>query len=1276
MFKTLKKAHIFSVFLLIYVTAFPATSNAAVTIDGDFTDWEYQDIKAMDLHFGMSLGTNPSYEACYPIGGDEGEEIVPPGSDAVYLFDDGYDDSRDLVAFYFSKDEDNVYFRIDFFDLKYMAEASGCVDCYVMIDCDSSAGETWLPDYTDCQTDMPWDIAFCIYDTVNWSVKEGAAGQPEIPADLIGPAFHSELDSVEFGASRQLLMDHGWNGTGPLKFQVFTTKDGTNEGAGEIGGTGGGPGNSDITDAFIDDDRGFGDGYLNGWFSSLDEAPGRAKWVVLMHGNQSFNNEMDIQARLDKSKDTEMPMLGVGLYRALETAEITGMPVELHLSGTLSLGAQWADPSFNERIKAGIENGLVRLTGGVFAEHMMPFFRGEVNQRSIFLGTELINTIYEVPPSDLPVFWIPERTARGDFTDDILAANDRFGYNYEAVVLDEFTHHHRWFAYKHCFNEVYGDEELVDLDDDVHKIHEYQGMKIFFIDRYAQKWKTETMYPTFYDCSYEPSLQIGLRAKLLEKVFDPDQEQVILCMEDWEDYAGEPYRAQPSPRNPDGHEIVTRWIANHQWILMTTLTDILKGNVDIDGDGAGDQWNTVYDPPLTDYLPDDYGLPLPPYWLEDTLPIVSYAWLQDSADGGSAPADQPESDPRDDKWDDGYQNWYWGSPWEWSFKDTVPALKGWQYDADEEGAYPEIPLPNGKTFNGMWQWNDGQETAWNTGIIPETWNRLNTSDGDERLLMLAEYAFMAMLYEAAWHDEYTVRDLTGDEDDDDAKGVLVEWVLPACNHIRDVNMIVEAAEWAASNRTAVTSAEERDVDLDGENEYLLYNDKLFLIFENDGGRLVKAYMIDKNGLAIEVIGASVNHPDLGSEDEAVDEYISIDPDPVLNRVSGFRDEKYVNDEYLVSLKPGSILFYSSDLSVRREISLPDGSYEITAEYELNGIADMNVEFGFAPNTLENMFNGKENLENIGLQSGDFYGIRNVSGGAVFVRFDDADFVFADDMDRDHTCALTQRVVVNVEDNDVFRIGFGGGWTHEKPVVEFVTIEQNPLESGNYGYLNVQAWIAGDEISRVDLLYGGTQLNPMVAPMPILQLKDDGTQGDFQADDGIYTFRADLPPGTPPSNYILGVQAFNARGDESEIWPFLNVGSSDGYGASDNFLPFLHANADYSAGAYDFYSASSYGQAPVIPIGAYYETTVTEENGGHIALYVLVEDQDSILDVETVELLVGGVETGMEFDHLGENIFGLELDVGPGVPRGYYMLEVRATDYSGLHSNIWPYWQVR
>ena len=267
----------------------------------EFQDWTHDDCLALD-------GVGAAVGGRYNIG-------------------DGFDDSRDLAAFYYREEGTSLFFRVDFYDLALGAE-NGNVDLYVAISC-APGGAVYLPDFTDVQVDpsFPWEVCVCLYDSVNHNVVD--ATYTNSIGGFLGAYYHSELDAVEFGISRQTLIDAGWNGTDTLHFTVMTTRDNTDL-------TGGFGDTSDATDTFFDDDRGFDDGVINGVIAS-DDSVGRAKYASIAHGNQSVNRA----GRPAASTSTTLPSrTKTGFLRTLDTHEIFNVPLNIHMSGTLMIAAQ------------------------------------------------------------------------------------------------------------------------------------------------------------------------------------------------------------------------------------------------------------------------------------------------------------------------------------------------------------------------------------------------------------------------------------------------------------------------------------------------------------------------------------------------------------------------------------------------------------------------------------------------------------------------------------------------------------------------------------------------------------------------------------------------------------------------------------------------------------------------------------------------------------------------------------------------------------------------
>ncbi|MEY3896680.1 MAG: hypothetical protein RLZZ214_2200, partial [Verrucomicrobiota bacterium] len=178
----------------------------------EFTDWTINDVIALDEYDG----DGPNNQ-----GGD------------VYHSGDGFDSSRDIVAFYARDGGDTslggdgqFYFRVDLRDLAPFAE-DGKLNLYVAVDTGSpTAGEYALPDDVDVATDMKWEAVVACYsgnngvvfvDTQNGNnsisigqglVPFGVVSRDQNAADGFKKAyFNSELDSVEFSISRKALRD-------------------------------------------------------------------------------------------------------------------------------------------------------------------------------------------------------------------------------------------------------------------------------------------------------------------------------------------------------------------------------------------------------------------------------------------------------------------------------------------------------------------------------------------------------------------------------------------------------------------------------------------------------------------------------------------------------------------------------------------------------------------------------------------------------------------------------------------------------------------------------------------------------------------------------------------------------------------------------------------------------------------------------------------------------------------------------------------------------------
>lgn len=902
------------------------TDRAGVAWREEFQDWTRADLKALD-RAGLD--------------------------DAVYRFNDGFDDSRDLVAFYqrFENDgaQDNVVFRVDLYDLALGAE-NGNLDLYVAIDC-AAGGQLWFPDFLDCQTDRLWEVCLGVYSAgttagTNFRIYDQNFNQPWNDRYL-GAYFNSELDAIEFGIRRSVLTDAGWDGSSPITFQVFTAKDGA-----ETTCSGGGR-SSDLTDAIGDPDRGCADGTLNGGTFSTDTA-GYVWYASIAHGNQSVNQADDIGAHIWDSPANTGISGGTGFLRALDTHEMFRVPINLHPSGTLTTACLWAKrpggasdpqdgPSFVQRIRQ-FANDPVKgsLIGGVYAEHILPYFEGPANARSISLTDSLYQVVYGVSAAQMKVMHTPERVIRSQSTGlsplDGHTFEDIAASPYVATVLDEVTHLHHWF---------YSGESCTPDHGYRHKLHRINGVYCFAINDREDQGKFG---------NHDGGAVMDTRFSLLQKAMFGNSSEIVVVFDDWEALAGKSFDATSGNslpnNNPNQYHRTIRWLANHPWVRVANLRDVL-----------------------------DAALANPAAFVVDhgsrfDLSLQTYEWLKHASE-------------------DSYHYWYYnqnaGFPGnEQNFYGLVPVITGPQGDYRSRGQTPAQdgpPLPSGKAHGDL-----------NTPgtLMRDTWDALQAAPAN-RLRTLGEWSYLTMIYETAWHEEDAL-----DYSDSDCYGAWLHpdaswdgvntWALRLQNHVRHATAYAHAAQWADSVRRGLwpggVTTRAGDFDQDGEAEYLIATGAAWMLFEKYGGRGVLACVWDPARQDAEVvIGAPVVNPSAPGEEEYAG--------PTANRCSAFKDMNgggyadapYTVTEFVDGLQGSTHrgwTFQSPDGLVRKSMSLGQGPADLIARYSESLAGPLYVRLGLSPNPLDLAHSGQANL--VSTLLGDRYRLRNTRGGGAQIEW--------------------------------------------------------------------------------------------------------------------------------------------------------------------------------------------------------------------------------------------------------------------------------------------------
>jgi hypothetical protein len=927
----------------------PALGNAAGTSwNEEFQDWRLSDLKALDEY--------------------DGNGFLRRGRD-VYPWWDNFDSSRDIVAFY-ARDgggDGKFYFRVDFHDLQFGAE--NFMDFFIVIDTGNpNTGEAALPDEVDAKTDMKWEVVVANYgpnsgrvfvdldpanNTVSINQNLVTVGGVQIRGydpngnGYLGSYWRSDLDSVEVAISRQALLDAGWNGNvSNLNFQVFTTRGNTGnspQGAGDIGGR------ADITDSILDDDIAESDtrlpkDTLTQWFSYTNR-PNYAKVAVVLHGNQSLLPGSVIQ-NLISNAVTRTPLGShptldpgsnyVGYARALETHQVFGQPLNLHLSGSLISALQWAKsdpaldptlsrdgPAFHQRIRTLIEEDKVALLSGFFADHIAPYFTGAVNRAAIQLQNDIMRSVFgtNVVSANTPL-WLAERVVDGPTLSD-LAANS--GHNY--LLLDQKVH--LWWWGEQLFG--FGNGRQTALGNAGYQINRFNGMNVFLISA-----ASDQMY-----LNHDLGASMPLRELLHRKAMSGIRDQVIILSDNWETTAG-----IGGNSNPDKYNLMLRWLANKGWIKFVTLEDIANGQLDTNNDGVingSDAW-----------FVNNRG---------------NESFIQQSKDYVRHASQEH------------YNNWFFGSSQEESLFHYRPVLRG---DEDDTVVRVGGHAQRQNTNNNIVATKMMGHALTNGTILADAW--FDAKNSITTLSNLAKLVYFNGIFQTAFHDEdntnferfsigtYKFPDTTFD--------TIADFALkPNARVTRQAGIVAAAAAWAASNPSSSPVATQEDIDHDGELEHILYNNRIYAVFESGGsgkslgGRLIAAFARDPDtGNAYQLVGNLASTPEFQSEREG-DVNLSGSA-PLAYRTSGFKDwfaqtgdpgvgtSQYVNDLYDIAAAPSGTgwQFTSSDGKIVKIITLDDDSDKLEARYTLSGdVNKLFVRHGLSPDLLSLIWQGQTNM---------------------------------------------------------------------------------------------------------------------------------------------------------------------------------------------------------------------------------------------------------------------------------------------------------------------------
>ncbi|MBK9302404.1 MAG: hypothetical protein IPM94_00460 [bacterium] len=222
---------------------------------------------------------------------------------------------------------------------------------------------------------------------------------------------------------------------------------------------------------------------------------------------------------------------------------------------------------------------------------------------------------------------------------------------------------------------------------------------------------------------------------------------------------------------------------------------------------------------------------------------------------------------------------------------------------------------------------------------------------DNHVSQAGWYVMMTNLYETAWHEGLV--------------GPIPGWEHNYSAHVKQALLYAEASRWAAGLYVQTTAAYATDIDHDGYDEFVLYNDRLFAVFEAAGGRLVNLF-VKGPGLGDTAIGcdnASWNGEADYNDSNHVGAFSDVGPD--------HQHETY--DLQIVQGAGPTVTLRAVRGEVSKEISLTEGDSFLEAVYRV-GAGTHWIRSGFSPSLVDLIWNAQ--MDRVWVADAAYMGQRN------------------------------------------------------------------------------------------------------------------------------------------------------------------------------------------------------------------------------------------------------------------------------------------------------------
>ena len=878
----------------------------------------------------ISIGTFTQWKHTDLLVLDEYNESNSNGAADVYRSNNDTDTSRDIVAFSFRDGGDlpsgdgRVYFRIDFMDLAPNAWQSE-VDAYIVIDTGNpGAGERSIPNEVDIATDMKWEAVIAVYGQNFGNIFVDRNAALNTTTQTQNPVTAGGVEARSFGGRNEAAWSSRYDAV-EIAVERQQLKD-----AGWLGDPNTlnfqvfttkpntqnaagllGAGSGDLGGRNDIRDTIYDDKLASDWWRDQDD-------IIL---NGKLSGYFGRSGSNDRNKYSKVMLLAHG-NQAIQPASVTQALVR---SGTPAVGYSrllQTHEAYNAPLTLHLTPTLasalqwaVNPSPGAWPNNDGPSFNAKLRSlisagRVALLGS----TFSDHVPKYFPQNFNNENKALGEnFLDGIYGSNtaSRSVFWPPERILDTASLVAiSGMGYSYTFADQM--KHFVKWFGRTSALGE-SGYRINEVNG-LKILPIHDEVSTYLEQTRDEGSTLPVRQLLSRRSRSNVQDQVVVLWKDMGDFS--------SDAKATSYDTNVRWLASRPWIRVVTAQQIAGGQVQyprLDNGQLVGNWGTIK---------------------RDTAePLAQTAkdWL-DWASGGN------------------YDNWYNGST-------NEQGLRGRTFGT-------------ANTFGRVGDTGNSQSAWLAASGIPST---IANSTSKNPVRTLAQATLHAAMFQTAFHTT-PAGDLskfsTGDyiNPDNGTGQTLADFARFSQSQARFAKVYERVNSWNNSATMTTLGTDSADVDLDGQDEYLLFNSRVFAVFEGKGGRMTAAWIRHHSTKQVwQVAGNFASYSNTDTEDEGASNFVGTSTTLSAYRTSGFKDwwtvtgtsgsNASVNATYEVTEEQDGVIGWKfTQGGISKTITLPNTwSGNLSAEYTLSGLSKLYVRFGLSPNLLDLMINGQNNL---------------------------------------------------------------------------------------------------------------------------------------------------------------------------------------------------------------------------------------------------------------------------------------------------------------------------